>query len=776
MLPTSASSKRYLRIILSLADYPILGSRIRARMRTELYNRDIIKPHIFEAKVREMAIQSQKVEGLQNPFVEDSTDIWEQRISRIRDHLTDLVFSQHLSFEAFEQIVNGMLGERGIGNQDLTKSINLELAPLELLFEYATGIENLPPGERARYETRLQEARAILIRTLISEQLRYIEIAREWFTIADLAEIRKHKIGAGRIGGKAAGMLLAYRILMETLDEPYKSVIKIPVSYYVGSGELYTFMAFNNLEHWNSQKYKSGDQMRSEYPDIIKEFEAGTFPDDILQKLQHLVYSVGKKPLIVRSSSLLEDNFGTSFAGKYESIFLPNQGSFEENLRALIRTMGRIYASTLNPGALLYRSSKGLLDYDERMALLIQEVQGEETGHYYMPHAAGVAFSRNLYRWAPQIRREDGFVRLVWGMGTRAVDRVGNDYPRLIALSHPMLRPAADARSIRRYSQQYVDLIDLETNEFKTLPISEVLNKQYPHLRYLAQVEEDGYIASIRSNISGSDTKKLVLTFDEMLQRTTFADQMRRMLHVLEHNYRSPVDMEFTVALDQMDNGVPKPHITVLQCRPQSQLTATEAPPLPTDLDKALIIFQTQFMVPEGYIESINTIVFIPPEGYFALPSNNDRFKLGHTIGRLNTLLADEPYILIGPGRWGSSNSDLGVPIAYSDIYHARVIVEITGKGIGPAPEPSLGTHFFQDLLEGQIYPLAIYLDDPTAIFRHDFFYDTPNHLSEKMPDDNGLQDCLRLIHVSDFLPNHTLRLIMSDEKSTAMAFLTPKG
>jgi hypothetical protein len=140
-------------------------------------------------------------------------------------------------------------------------------------------------------------------------------------------------------------------------------------------------------------------------------------------------------------------------------------------------------------------AAAGLQDYDERMAILIQVVQGEQFGRYYLPHAAGVAFSRNLYRWTPQIRREDGFVRLVWGLGTRAVDRVGNDFPRLIALSHPLLRPSTEAKAIRRYSQQYVDLIDLEDNDLKTLPIQDVLKSRYPPLRYLAQIDEDGYFS-----------------------------------------------------------------------------------------------------------------------------------------------------------------------------------------------------------------------------------------------------------------------------------------
>ncbi len=304
---------------------------------------------------------------------------------------------------------------------------------------------------------------------MISDQLRYINVAKEWFTVNDLAEIRHRKLGTGKIGGKAAGMLLAMRILEESGDMEIKDCIHVPDSYFIGSDVFYTFLSINNLVHWNDQKYKSEAEMRAEYPQIQRDFEASEFPLDFLGDLSGLLEQIGRKPLIVRSSSLLEDNFGTSFAGKYESVFCPNQADQAANLRSLTRAIIRVYSSTLNPNALLYRRSKGLQDYDERMAILIQIVEGETFGKYYLPQAAGVAFSRNLYRWAPQIRREDGFARMVWGLGTRAVDRVGNDYPRLVALSHPLLRPSTDASSIRRYSQQYVDVIDLEENEFRTL-------------------------------------------------------------------------------------------------------------------------------------------------------------------------------------------------------------------------------------------------------------------------------------------------------------------
>ena len=776
MFPSSASSTRFLRILLALGDYPILRSSILEEMRQQLFQRDIIPPRLFEARVREMALNSQEKEGLTDPYAEENNETWEVRMERIRDHLTQLIFSQNLSFEIFEDICNQTLQkERGIEVEELSLNINFELAPMELVFDFANQVDALSYDERMQYTARYEEAKVVLIRTLISDQLPYVKIAREYFTIDDLAYIREHKIGAGRIGGKAAGMLLASAIVQHSNNPELKSSVRIPTSFFVGSGELYTFIAYNNLVPWNTQKYKTEEVMHDEYPILQEDFQRGWMPDDILSKLRHVLEVTEGKPLIVRSSSLLEDNFGTSFAGKYDSIFLPNQGSLEENLKELVKAMGSIYASTLNPHALMYRRSMGLIDYDERMALLIQVVEGEQFGHYLLPDGAGVAFSRNMYRWNPDIRREDGFVRLVWGLGTRAVDRVGNDYPRLIALSHPLLRPSTNSKEIRRYSQQYVDLIDLDTNTLKTLPVHEVLNGRYPPLRYIAQVEKDGYFTSLRSNLIGGKTNDLVLTFDELLKRSSFAVRMREMLHLLENKYRQPIDMEFTIEVKPAADGSIDLTIVLLQCRPQSHMTEAEVPPIPKSLRNEDTLFATHFVVPQGYIEGVDWVLYVDPQAYFALPTMNDRFKLGHTIGHLNEIMVDRQFILVGPGRWGSSNSDLGVPINYGDIFHSQALVEVTGPGIGVAPEPSLGTHFFQDLMEASIYPLAVDLADARSHFHTEWLEDAPNHLLEFCPWEKDFLDLLHVVAIEDIRPGHQLRLIMNDEQSIAVAFLVPK-
>ena len=186
------------------------------------------------------------------------------------------------------------------------------------------------------------------------------------------------------------------------------------------------------------------------------------------------------------------------------------------------------------------------------------------------------------------------------------------------------------------------------------------------------------------------------------------------------------------------------------------------------------IIFSTSRVVPHGHVGNIRYVLFVPPEEYYALPTPLARSELGRAIGRINEILADESFICIGPGRWGTTNPDLGVHIGYADIYNTRALIELAGKGIGTEPELSYGTHFFQDLVEAKIYPLAIYLEDDDVIFNREFFYNTPNHLQEIAPKEVLMEDCLRLIDVASYKPEHCLELVMDSDKGQAVAFLKP--
>lgn len=761
-----------LRILLSLSQYPILSSRIRHQMRKTLYSRGIVRKEVFEEEVKRKALESQTLEGIVDPLNEESNEVWMMRITRVKDSLTDFYFAYNLPYAEFEDLVRKVLAERGSIDSDFVW-VNPELAPQELLFEQAEMIESMPDADKEKYEARLQAIIAVLIRTMISDQLKYIKIARQWFTVEDLREISRRKIGGGKIGGKAAGMLLAMRILKETAPTQIRDRFRLPISYYLGSDVYYNFMSLNDLGGWNGQKYKTEEQMRADYPELCEDFYKGQFPPEVIESLERVLEEAGERPLIVRSSSLLEDNFGTSFAGKYESIFLPNQGDAKERLNTLTQSIAKIYASVMNPDALIYRHTKELADYDERIGILIQIVEGERVGKYYFPHGAGVAFSRNLFRWSPQIKQDEGFLRLVCGLGTRAVDMLADDYPRLVALSHPRLHSSSDVRTIKRYSQQSLDAIDLETNSFVTVPVREALHMDYDPLRYIAQVEQDGYLAPIRSRLDPTD--KLVITFDGLLSRTPFSKSMRAALTLLETHYGSPVDTEFTVEVVNADSQ-PDVRITILQCRPQSHIHETNEVQIPNDLETENIVFSSQTMVPQGVVEDIRYILFVPSEGYFSLETQAERTQLERAIGQLNALLKGQTFIAVGPGRWGTSTPDLGVHVAYSDIYNSRALVELAGEEIGASPEPSFGTHFFQDLMEANIYPLGVFLDEEGTIFKRDFFYNTPNRLSEFISLENPrVIAALKLIAVSDYRPNMHMNLIMDANKSRAVAFLVGK-
>jgi len=471
----------------------------------------------------------------------------------------------------------------------------------------------------------------------------------------------------------------------------------------------------------------------------------------------------------VRSSSLLEDSFGTAFAGKYETHFCPNQGSEQENLRDLCRAITKVYASVYNPDALLYRQRVGLTDYDERMAILIQEIQGRRDGRYFLPDAAGVAFSRNQFRWSPRIDRNAGFLRMVWGLGTRAVEHLGSDFPRLVALSHPDLRPVSTAREIRRYSQEEIDLIDLDDNAFRTLPVSDVIKGSTPNLRLIAQIHKGDQLQDLVGAPVGTHADKFVITFDGLLRRTPFAGQMKTILLTLEAAYGQPIDSEFAVVVEDWQEGQPTPIVIILQCRPQSHLDFEQVE-IPADIPSEDRLFVVKNMVPDGIVADIRYVVYVRARAYAKLPSSAARREIARLIGRINTRLKDSTFILIGPGRWGSNNPDLGVPVTYSDIYNSRALIEVAEDD--KAAEPSYGTHFFQDLVEAKIYPLALALDDVGIEFNHGFFDDGTNRLDELLPEESRWLETVKVIDVSIETSGGLLQLIMDGEGGEAVAYI----
>jgi hypothetical protein len=764
---------KVLELYLEISQYPILAPTIRERMRSELFARGIISPTDLEQEVKSKAMASQRREGLRDPLVEEPEDVWQRRVAHFRDNLTDFYFAHNLPHDLFVDIARDVLARR-VPADDILLTFNPELAPWDMLFARGEVYEALPLDQRARVKHHLREIIVVLIKGLISDQLGFVGIARDLFTIADLQAIRRRRIGRGKIGGKAAGMMLAYKIL--SLEESnqemdLQSHVVIPESYFVGSDVVYDFMSLNDLHYLNDQKYKTREEIEADYPHVREAFIGGHFPDDIVDGLREILDGVGNRPLIVRSSSLLEDNFGTSFAGKYDSFFCPNQGTPGENLQALLRAITKVYASVFSPDALFYRQQMGLLDYDERMAILLQEVQGDRHGDFFFPTLAGVAFSHNPFRWTAKIRREDGFLRLVWGLGTRAVDRVANDYPRMVALSHPNLRPEVGAAQIRRYSQHFVDVINLADNEFQTCRVTDLLSMDFPSARQLVSVDRGDYLQPPLSYDPSLSPQQVVLTFENLLTRTQFVPLMKALLRTISARFDRHVDVEFTADIVP---GYPEPSFVVhlLQCRPQASQESGQALEVPTAISAADVLFTADRLVPHGRVPRIRYVVFVDPEAYASLPDETTRLQLARVVGRLNQALKGERFILMGPGRWGSANLDLGVKVTYADIYNTAMLIEIGLPDGESTPEVSYGTHFFQDLVEAEIYPLALYPDQGDIVFNWRFLRRSPSVLAHLVPEQARYAEYVRAIDVPAVAGGRLLEVIMDGESNRALGYL----
>lgn len=767
MLTPINEESSILSIYLQISQYPILAPQIRERMREELFRRGIISPERLDAESKEKAVLSQEREGLNDPYGQEEEAVWLQRKRTVRDYLTDFYFAYNLPIDLLQTIVNELLARR-MGHPATTElHFNPELAPLDLLLTKAQQYDAMPEPSRTEVLHHREEIIVVLTKTMISDQLSFIRIAKGFFGADDFNFIRTRRIGNGKIGGKAAGMLLAFKIL-QTVSPDLARRITLPDSYFIGADVFYDFISLNNLEY--NQKYKSADQIRAEFPDIKAEYEKGRFPEEVADRLRAILERAGKTPLIVRSSSLLEDNFGTSFAGKYESYFCPNQDTPRENLRALTTAIRRIYASVYSPDALFYRKRMGLLDYDERMAILLQVVQGDQYKQYFFPALAGVALSRAPVVWNPRLRRDEGFVRLVNGLGTRAVNRVADDYPRLITLSHPTLRPETSPTAIKHYSQHYIDLINLDTNEFETKSLNDVMGMDYPPLRWLSSVDEDDTLMPMMSIGRNIPPQRLVMTFDNLIQRGDFVATMKQALTTLARHYDAPVEMEFAATLTA-EGARPVTNLHLLQCRPQSGLRERIVRPVPTDLTPDDRLFISSRMVPQGQLSNVEYIFNVSPQLYLTL-SIEQRHEIARVIGRLNKQLEGRKFIMLGPGRWGSANLDLGVPVSYADIYNSSALIEVAYTQKGITPEPSYGTHFFQDLVEAQIYPLAVYPDLPGDMLNQAWLDRAQNLLGALLPEAEPLQNVLKVIHIPTQRPGHLLEISMDGER--AVAYFVP--
>ncbi len=609
---------------------------------------------------------------------------------------------------------------------------------------FSEGEEALDEVKRGRCSPeREEEMFRRLSRMMVSRDPGMLKLVFRYMGLEDVLEIRRRMIGSGLVGGKTVGMLLARRILQRH-SERFTMLLEAHDSFYIGSDVFFTFLVRNGA-WWVREKQRNPETFLEGSELARQRILTGRFPDYMVKQFELMLDYFGQAPIIVRSSSLLEDNFGNSFAGKYESVFCPNQGPRERRLEDFISAVRTIYASSMSERALRYRKQKGLLEQDEQMALLVMRVSGAVHGRYFYPHAAGVAFSYNPYVWNEHIDPRAGVMRLVFGLGTRAVDRSDDDYTRVVALNAPERRPETNFEEVRQYAQRRVDFLDLDANRLVSGHFLDVIAASPDVPARLFASTDDGSGWGMEHGMRPS----WVLTFDKLLGTTAFVEDMREMLRSLQEAYSYPVDVEFTLNfLDDHDY-----RIHVVQCRPLPVKGMDTAAEVPVEApEESRIISACGAVIGHSRHIGIDRIIYVIPEVYGYLPMQ-DRHEVARLIGRLNQSIpanGSEKVLLMGPGRWGTSCASLGIPVSFSEISHMAVVCEIVAMHENLIPDVSLGTHFLNELIEMDMLYLALFPRRGGNYMRMEFFQDMPNRLTDYVPGSERWTDAIKVISSAD--------------------------
>ncbi|WP_455542332.1 PEP/pyruvate-binding domain-containing protein [Intestinibacter sp.] len=566
-------------------------------------------------------------------------------------------------------------------------------------------------------EKTQEDMQKLLIYSLIGCESKIFNMSMKYFSLEDLLKISSRLIGTGYIGGKSVGMLLATQILTNSDEskEYFKPILEKHDSFFIGTDIYYSYIVENNL--WDLRtKQKTDDGYFKYAPELKKAIEDGDFPEDVKDQFMQILEYFGQSPIIVRSSSLLEDNFGNAFAGKYESVFCINQGTPKERLNEFVNAIKVVYASTMSQDAINYRKTRGLDKKDEQMAILVQRVSGDYHGQYFFPHLAGVGNSSNLYVYDENVNMEDGMIRLVFGLGTRAVDRIIGDYVRIVTLDDPMRLPIMNSTDEQKYSQHSVDVLDLTTNKHINVNIDKVINENLKTDTNLFGSKDYNTQVRLRELGLNPNNTPYILNFKRLLKYSSFPEAMKKALHIVSKEYDYPVDIEFTANFKQ--DGSFK--INIVQCRPLQTRGLGKSVELPKLLNKKDCLFSSKGNFMGGNIRlPIDNIIYVSVNEYLSL-NEVDKYKIARQIGILNNALKGKNTMLMGPGRWGTSTPSLGVPVHFTELNNMSVMCEIAYSDKDVVPELSYGSHFFQDLVETGIFYVALFDNKDNVVFNED--------------------------------------------------------
>lgn len=515
------------------------------------------------------------------------------------------------------------------------------------------------------------------------------------------------RCGDGALGGKGRGLAFLNHVLQkyDLYDRWQDLRVLVPRTMVI------TTDYFDRFIHDNGLQYVINADLTDE--EILSEFVAAMLPLDLRDVLRHFI-RVTNRPLAIRSSSKLEDSYYQPFAGVYSTYMIPNTENEDQQLRLLSKAIKSVYASVYFAASRGYIVSTGNVPGEEKMAIVLQEVCGEQEGNYYFPVISGVARSINFYPIGKE-KPEDGIVKIAYGLGKAVVDgeqvlRFSPKYPKNV------LQTSTIDLAMRE-TQQSMLALSLSPERFKT-SVNDAVNLQRIPIHDCGQFESLKLIASTydRENLRIVDScypdGPRIVTFAPQLKFNTFplASIIRELLDIAQQEIKTPVEIEFAVNLEH------EPQIFhVLQIRPIS------ADSLTAKVDWALIDESAAFLrsgsaLGVGKINDITDIIYLRRDTFDVLRTR----EMAATIREWNTRMRQEgrQYLLIGYGRWGSQIPTLGVPVQWSDISEAKAIAECSLENF--RIEPSQGSHFFQNMTSFNVGYMNI---DPWA--RPDDSYDS---------------------------------------------------
>ena len=603
--------------------------------------------------------------------------------------------------------------------------------------------QNVDSWERFFFRTKLLHQNGVdvtedcskICNIMLTRDSKMRELIKSNFTPEDYFEVHSRMVGTGMIGGKACGMLLSRKIVENHRPDIFER-FEPHDSYYIGSDVFYAYIVDNGF--WDLRiKQRTEEGYFTLAGEFEKKIMEGKFPTGIEAEFRRILDYYGNDPVIVRSSSILEDGFGNAFAGKYESVFCGNQGDPEERLQKFEEAVKIVYASTMSMSALDYRKRRGLDKRDEQMAILVQRVSGSRYEGFFMPCTAGVGYSVSPYRMGSE-KPKSGMLRLVMGLGTAAVDRRTGSYPRLVSLDAPTKVLSTDMSDRQQFSQRIVDAISADTNDVEGFDAMNIC-KSVP--RYLKNmIYSHNYETESRLRERGDWRDVLFITCDGLTKNEQLMTDMRDILELIQTHYEYPVDTEYTINFAPDGSYV----IDLLQCRPLQLTAEGDKITVPDGVDNRHILLETRG-VSMGFSReiAIDGVVYIDPILYYQMPYRR-KYEIKEAISQVNWRFRNQGkhLLLLTPGRICTSSPELGVPSGFSDISEFSVIAEVSESKVGYIPELSYGSHIFQDLVEAGILYTAVFEKESTIAFSPDLlkeFADVTNEVTELADDIKGV-------------------------------------